>query len=58
MSVAHIFTIQVEETENEEEEVLSYWITLRKREDTGKWKRKHYNALCEILALEETMDLL
>jgi len=34
MSVAHIFTIHVEETENEKEEVGSYWNILRKREDT------------------------
>jgi hypothetical protein len=37
MSVAHIFTIHLEETENEEEEVLSYRITLRKREDAGNF---------------------
>jgi hypothetical protein len=41
MSVANIFTIHVEETENEEEEVSSSWITLRKREDTGNLRRKH-----------------
>jgi hypothetical protein len=27
--------------ENEEEGVSSYWMTLRKRDDTGNWKRKH-----------------
>ena len=27
--------------EDEEEEVSSYWMTLRKQEDTGNWKRKH-----------------
>ena len=58
MSVAHIFTIHVEETENEKEEVGSYWNILRKREDTENWKRKHYIAICEILVLEETIDLL
>jgi hypothetical protein len=26
---------------NEEEDVRSYWINLRKREDTGNRKRKH-----------------
>jgi hypothetical protein len=28
-------------TEDEGEDVSSYWMTLRKREDTGNWKRKH-----------------
>jgi hypothetical protein len=32
-------------------------MTLRKREDTGNQKRKHWIALCGELALEETMDL-
>jgi len=27
--------------ENEEDEVGSYWMTLRKWEYTGTWKRKH-----------------
>jgi len=27
--------------EDEEEGVSGYWMTLRKREDTGNWKRKH-----------------
>jgi len=26
--------------EDEEEDVISYWTTSRKREDTGIWKRK------------------
>jgi hypothetical protein len=29
--------------ENDEEDVSSYWMTLRKREYTAYWKRKHYN---------------
>jgi len=33
------------------------WMTLRKRENAGNWKRKHQFALCGELALEETMDL-
>jgi len=33
------------------------WMTIRKRENTGNWKRKHQFALCGELALEETMDL-
>jgi len=27
--------------ENEEEDVRSYWMTLRNRQDTGNWNRKH-----------------
>jgi len=33
-------------------------MTLRKREDSGTLKRKHYIALCGELDLEETLDLL
>jgi len=29
------------EREDEEEDISSYWKILRKREDTGIWKRKH-----------------
>jgi len=28
-------------TENGEEYVIGYWMTLRRREDVGNWKRKH-----------------
>jgi hypothetical protein len=38
-------------------DISSYWMTLRKREDTGNRKRKHYIALCEELPLEGFMDL-
>jgi hypothetical protein len=31
--------------------------TLRKREDSGNWKRERYIAICGELAVEETMDL-
>jgi len=40
------------------EDLSSYWMTLRKREDIGILNRKHYIALCGELALEETLDLL
>jgi hypothetical protein len=30
---------------------------LRKREDTGNWRKKHYIALCGELALDEDTDL-
>jgi hypothetical protein len=37
-------------------DVSSYWIILRKREDIGNIKRKHYIALCGELALGDSMD--
>jgi hypothetical protein len=45
------------EREGDEEEVNSYWMALRKREDTVNWKSKHYISLAGELALEETLDL-
>ena len=44
--------------EDEEEDVSSYWMTLMKGEDTRNWKRKHQNAFCGEVALEEAMNLL
>ena len=38
--------------EDEEEDVSIDWMTLRKREDTRNWKRKHQIALCGELDLE------
>jgi len=32
-------------------------MTLRKREDTGNWKRKHWITLCAEFALENAVDL-
>ena len=43
--------------EDKEEDVGSYWMTLRKGEDAVIWKRKLWIALCGELALEETLDL-
>jgi hypothetical protein len=43
--------------EDKEEDVGSYWMTLRKGEDTLIWRRKLWIALCEELALEEVLDL-
>ena len=43
--------------EDEEEDVSSYWMTLREGESTRNWKNKHYTALCEKLNLEEAMEL-
>jgi len=43
--------------EEDEEDVNSYWITLRKGDNTGNGKWKHYIALCGELALDDTTDL-
>ena len=43
--------------EDEEEYVSNYWMTLRKWQDTGNWKTKHYLVPCGESALEEAMDL-
>jgi hypothetical protein len=43
--------------EDKEEDVGSYWMTLRKGEDTLIWKRKLWIALCGEVALEEVLDL-
>jgi hypothetical protein len=43
--------------EDEEEEVSRWWITLRKREDTGHLKKKHQITLCGELSLEEAVGL-
>ena len=43
--------------EDEEEGVSSYWMTLKEQKVVGKWKRKHYIALCGELALDEAMDM-
>jgi hypothetical protein len=42
---------------DEYEGVISYWITLMKREDSGNWKMKHQIALSGELVLEEPVDL-
>jgi hypothetical protein len=43
--IKHIIEGKVEERikvmEDEVADVSCYWMTLRKREDTGDWKRKH-----------------
>jgi len=40
-----------------DEDVGSYRLTLRKREDTGNWKRKHQIMRCGELVVEGAMDL-
>ena len=42
---------------DEEENVSCPCMTLRKTEETGIWKRKHYNTLSGELTLEQVMDL-
>jgi len=42
---------------DKKEDVSSYWITLRRKEGTGTWKRKHYIVLCGESVLEEVLDL-
>ena len=44
--------------DDQEENVSSYWIILRKRYDTETAERKHSIALCEELAFAEAVDLL
>ena len=41
--------------EDEEEDISSYWMIL-KREDTGNWKIIHWITLCRELAFEEAME--
>jgi hypothetical protein len=43
--------------EDKEEDVGSYWMTLRKGEDTLILKRKLWIALCGEFTLEEALDL-
>ena len=44
-------------SEDEEEDVSSYWMTLRKGQDIGKWKGDHWLALYGELAMEADMEL-
>jgi hypothetical protein len=39
------------------EEVSSYWMALRKKEDTRNWKRKHQIKHGAELALKQAKDL-
>jgi hypothetical protein len=43
--------------EDKEEDVSSYLMTLRKREDARNWKRKHWIALFGELSVEKDVDL-
>jgi phage anti-repressor protein len=43
--------------EDEEGDVSSYWITVRKRENPGSCKMKHKISLSGEIALEVAMDL-
>jgi hypothetical protein len=43
--------------EDEEEEISSYRMSVRKRKHTGSWKTRYYIALSRELALEKALDL-
>jgi hypothetical protein len=43
---------RTEATERLGKDVNSYWMTLRRPEGTGNWKRTHLIALCEEFGLE------
>ena len=43
--------------EDGEEDVRSYWMTLRTGEDTLIWKRRLWIALCRGIVLKEALDL-
>lgn len=43
--------------DDEEEEVICYRMTLKKQEDSGKWKGKHLIERRGELVFEEIMDL-
>ena len=43
--------------EDEEEDVGTYCTILRKREDTGNWKKWHQIALCGEFDVEMAVDL-
>ena len=43
-------------TGRNEENVNSYWVTLRKRENSGNWKMKQQIAPCGELALKQAKD--
>ena len=45
------------EVKDYEEDITSFWMALRKGEDTGNRKRKYQKVLCGELALEEVVDL-
>jgi hypothetical protein len=47
----------IEVKEDEEQDVGSYWMTLRKVEDTLIWRRKLQITLCGELALEDDLGL-
>ena len=42
---------------DEEEDVNSYWLTVRKRQDTGNRKRKHQITPCGEFGFEESVVL-
>ena len=55
-SVQLIFSILLQH-QDEEEDVRSYWMTLRTGEDILIWRRSLWIALCGGIVLEEALDL-
>ena len=53
----HIIEEREEGWEDQEEDVKSCWITLRKREDTGNWKEEALDGTYRKMALEKDIDL-
>lgn len=49
--------LQRQMREEDEEDIRSYWMTVRKREDIVNWNSKHQISLCEELDLEEAVDM-
>jgi len=45
------------EQEDDEKEVNSYWMRLRKRESTVNWKGRHHVSLSGEQVLEEALNL-
>ena len=43
--------------EDEEEDVRSYWMTLRTEQDTVIWRRKLWIAICGGIVLEDALNL-
>jgi hypothetical protein len=53
----HVIEGKIKGQEDEEEDVNSYWMALRKTEGTGISKRQYQVALVREIALEEVMNL-
>jgi hypothetical protein len=54
----HVIEGKIGRRKDEEEDVSSYWMTLKKWEGTGNWRRKHWIALFWELTLERVIKRL